>query len=257
MILGMVQEYKMQEKTLDNRIDGEASLTDRPTDPLDFGFYNMNCFEALKNIPDKYFDLLLCDPPYGSLVGKGGYQRNTMTGGLARRRKYHSAVWDMERPSKEQFAELTRVSKNQIIFGGNYFADLLEPSQGWIVWDKVIPNGVTFADCELAWTSFNRPIKQFTFQWSGMLQGDMKHKEVKIHPCMKPTALFEWILQNYANEGDTVLDPFAGSASCGVACHNTNHKWMGFEIDKTYYDLAKKRLDAETAQMNIFDFGIK
>jgi len=180
--------------------------------------------------------------------------RNSVTGGVAVRHKYHLALWGQKRPTKEMFNEMIRVSKNQIFFGGNYFADLLEPSQGWIVWDKQVPKGVQFADCELAWTSYDRALRKFTYQWSGMLQGDMKHKEKKIHPSQKPVALFEWILNEFCNKDDVILDPFAGSASCLIACHRTNHKYIGFEIDKTYYDLAKKRLDEETAQMNIFDF---
>ena len=204
--------------------------------------------------PDKYFDLAIVDVPYGSKVGKGGYMRNTSTGGVARRKKYHLALWSQERPPKEYFDELLRVSKNQIIWGGNYICDLVETSQGWIVWDKQVPQGVKFADCELAWTSFDRALRKFTFQWSGMLQGDMKHKESKIHPTQKPVALYKWILQNYAKDGDIILDTHVGSASSLIACHQTNHKYVGFEIDKVYYDLAKKRLETETNQMNLFDF---
>ena len=221
---------------------------------MDYGFYNMDSFEAMKNMPDKSIDVIITDPPYGDLVGKGGYMRNTVAGGVAVRHKYHLALWGQKRPTKEMFNEMIRVSKNQIFFGGNYFADLLEPSQGWIVWDKQVPKGIQFADCELAWTSYDRPLRKFTYQWSGMLQGDMKHKEKKIHPSQKPVALFEWILNEFCDKDDVILDPFAGSASCLIACHRTNHKYIGFEIDKTYYDLAKKRLDEETAQMNIFDF---
>ena len=138
--------------------------------------------------------------------------------------------------------------------GGNYYASLLPDSQCWIVWDKEKPEGVSFADCELAWTSFNLASRIFKFAWNGMIQGDMKHKEYKIHPTQKPVALYEWLISRFANTGDTILDTHVGSASSLIACHNTNHKYVGFEIDPVYYKAAKKRLDQETAQMNIFDF---
>ena len=132
--------------------------------------------------------------------------------------------------------------------------DMLDTSQCWIVWNKVIPEGVFYADCELAWTSFNRSTKMFTFQWSGMLQGDMKHKEKKIHPTQKPVALYKWLLDKFANPNDVILDTHVGSASSLIACYSTNHKYVGFEIDKEYYRQAKERLERETSQMNIYDF---
>ncbi len=210
--------------------------------------------EGMKHFPDKYFDLAIVDVPYGSKVGKGGYMHNTISGGVAKRKMYHLALWSQERPEKSYFDELMRVSKNQIIWGGNYICDLVDTSQCWIVWDKCIPEGVMYADCELAWTSFDRATKKFTFQWSGMLQGDMKNKEHRIHPTQKPVALYEWILNKISKPNDIILDTHVGSASSLIACHNTNHKYVGFEIDETYYKLAKERLDRETAQMNIFDF---
>lgn len=138
--------------------------------------------------------------------------------------------------------------------GGNYFIDNLYPSQCWIVWDKEHPEGMTFADAELAWTSFNKATRIFRFMWNGMLQGNMKDKENRIHPTQKPVALYEWILNRFAEQNDTILDTHVGSASSLIACHRTNHKYVGFEIDPTYYEQAKKRLDAETAQANIFQF---
>ena len=111
-----------------------------------------------------------------------------------------------------------------------------------------------YADVELAWTSFDIASKIFHFTWNGMLQGDMKHKEYKIHPTQKPVALYEWLINKFANPDDIILDTHVGSASSLIACHRTGHKFVGFEIDETYYNLAKKRLDAETAQTTIFDF---
>ena len=221
---------------------------------LDFGFYNMDCMQGMKEFPDKFFDLAIVDPPYGG-VTQGGYMTNQMGGGVAKNRNdYHLSLWACEKPNKEYFSELQRVSKNQIIWGGNYYASLLKDSQCWIVWDKEKPEGISFADVELAWTSFDLAARIFRFAWNGMIQGDMTNKEYKIHPTQKPVRLYEWLLGKYAKPGDTILDTHVGSASSLIACYNTNHKYVGFEIDKTYYDAAKKRLDAATSQTNIFQF---
>jgi site-specific DNA-methyltransferase (adenine-specific) len=139
------------------------------------------------------------------------------------------------------------------VWGGNYFCNNLPESQGWIVWDKKHPDGVKFADCELAWTSFNVATRIFRFMWNGMLQEDMKNKEYKIHPKQKPVRLYEWILQNYAKDGDVILDTHVGSASSLVACHNLRFDFVGFELDPIYYEKAKQRLEAEKAQLTIFD----
>ena len=215
----------------------------------------MDCMEGMKQFPDKYFDLAIVDPPYGG-VTQGGYMTNQMGGGVAKNRNdYHLSLWQCDKPGKAYFDELRRVSKNQIIWGGgNYYATELPNSQCWIAWDKEKPEGVSFADVELAWTSFNLASRIFHFAWNGMIQGDMKNKEYKIHPTQKPVALYEWIINKYAEPGDLILDTHVGSASSLVACHRTRHKYVGFEIDPTYYNLAKDRLDAETAQMTIFDF---
>ena len=123
------------------------------------------------------------------------------------------------------------------------------------MWDKCIPEGVHYADCELAWTSFNQATKKVTFQWSGMLQEDMKNKERKCHPTQKPIALYKQLINKFAQEGDTILDTHVGSASSLIACHQTGHKYIGFEIDPEYYQQAKERLDSEEAQLNFFDMG--
>ena len=221
---------------------------------LDFGFYNMDCMEGMKSFPDKFFDLAIVDPPYGG-VTQGGYMNNKMGGGVAKNRNdYHLSLWQCGKPDKRYFDELTRVSKNQIIWGGNYYASLLTDSQCWIVWDKEKPEGVSFADVELAWTSFNLASRMFRYAWNGMIQGDMKNKEYKIHPTQKPVALYKWLIGKFAKPKDIILDTHAGSASSLIACHETGHKYVGFEIDPDYYRMAKKRLDAAEAQMNIFDY---
>lgn len=122
----------------------------------------------------------------------------------------------------------------------------------WIVWDK--NNTGDFADCELAWTSFDSAVRKFKYTWNGMLQENMKNKEFRIHPTQKPVALYEWLLNKYAKPNDIILDTHCGSASSLIACHNTRHKFVGFELDKDYYTQAKARLDDEMAQMNIYDF---
>ena len=221
---------------------------------MNFGFYNMDCIEGMKEFPDTFFDLAIVDPPYGSKVGRGGYMTNRSGGGVGRRRTYHLALWSQDRPSEEYFKELQRVSKNQIIWGGNYFADMLETSPCWIVWDKGVPEGVHYADCELAWTSFDSAVKMFNYRWSGMMQENMKEKEFRIHPTQKPIALYDWLLNKYAKPGDIILDTHVGSASSLIACERLNHKYVGFEIDETYYKMAKERLAAEVAQENIFSY---
>ena len=215
-------------------------------------FINADCMDYLKEFPDNYFSLAIVDPPYGG-VTQGGYMSNKMGGGVAKNRNdYHLGVWQYGRPSDDYFKELLRVSKNQIIWGGNYYASLLPDSQGWIVWDKEKPEGVSFADCELAWTSFDVATRIFKFAWNGMLQGDMKNKEAKIHPTQKPVRLYEWCLSRYAKDGDTILDTHVSSGSSLIACHETDHKYIGFEIDPVYYEKAKQRIDEASSQVNIF-----
>ena len=226
---------------------------------LDYGFYNMDCMTGMKEFPDKYFDLAIVDPIYGDVTG-GGYttskydkQSHHIGKCAADEKAYHRGIWSQPKTPPEYFKELFRVSKNQIIWGGNFFTESLPSSQGWVVWDKQRPDGVTFSDCELAFTSFNVGLRIFRFMWNGMIQGDMKHKENKIHPTQKPVALYEWLINKYANEGDVILDTHVGSASSLIACRHTNHKFVGFEIDEVYYNAAKDRLDKELSQVNIFD----
>lgn len=219
---------------------------------LDFGFYNMDCMDGMKQFPDKYFDLAICDPPYG--IGENGSKNHTR-GKLAKAQNYKAfAGGGISAPGKEYFEELFRISKNQIIFGANHFISKIPiDSSCWIVWDKV--NGDSdFADCELAWTSFQSAVRKFEFRWAGMLQGDMKNKEIRIHPTQKPVALYEWILKRYANPGDKILDTHCGSASSLVACHNLGLPCVGFELDPHYFKAALERLEAVKAQTSIFDF---
>ena len=202
---------------------------------LDFGYHNMDCVEGMKQFPDKYFDLAIVDPPYGINIQKSG-----------RLGRYNTKnVWDSEIPSDDYFNELFRVSKNQIIWGGNYFP--LKPTKCFLIWDKKQPENISFASCEFAWTSFDSVAK--TFYYSPMNDTDKR-----IHTTQKPVALYEWLLSRYAKDGDIILDTHVGSASSLIACYNTNHKFVGFELDEHYYKLSKERLDREMSQMRLFDF---
>lgn len=214
---------------------------------LDYGFYNMDCMEGMKQFPDKYFDLAIVDPPYGIGVNK-------MTLGNGKRIVYRGEKdWDKRIPSKNYFNELFRISKNQIIWGGNYFSEYLPAKMGWIFWDKGTGEN-DFSDGELAWTSFNKALRKYYYSW---VRANAKEKDEydRVHPTQKPVALYKWILNRYAKPGDIILDTHVGSASSLIACRETGHKYVGFEIDEEYYTKAKKRLDAAENQMNIFDYG--
>ena len=218
---------------------------------LDFGYYNMDCMQGMKEFPDKYFDLAIVDPPYG--IGENGDKNHTRCK-LAKVKNYKAFSGnDIEPPSKEYFDELFRVSKNQIIWGANHFISKIPyDSSCWIVWDK--DNTGNFADCELAWTSFDSAVRKFKYRWNGMLQENMKNKEIRIHPTQKPVTLYEWLLSRYTKPNDIILDTHVGSASSLIACYNTNHKFVGFELDEYYYKVSKQRLDTEMAQMRLSDF---
>ena len=218
--------------------------------------YHMDCMEAMKQIPDKYFELAIVDPPYGI-----GFDGNTSVKGVSgkaktfnNKQKHIKKGWDDFRPEQEYFDELQRVSKNQIIWGGNYFADMLPPKKGWIFWDKKITNANNnnFSDGELAWTSFNCILRRFTYDWIGFGYLNNKEGEVKQHPTQKPVALYEWLLKNYAKTGDKILDTHVGSASSLIACYNLGFDYMGFELDEDYFNAACKRIEARKNQMDIF-----
>ena len=210
---------------------------------------NIDCMEYMKGLDDNAFELAIVDTPYG--IGESG-KTNASRGLLAVSKDYkpfHGE--DLEAPNSLYFDELKRVSKNQIIWGANHLIDnfpFMCSSPCWVIWDKI--NGKTdFADCELAWTSFKTAVRQFRFQWQGMLQGDMKNKEHRIHPTQKPVQLYKWLLKNYAKEGDRILDTHLGSGSSAIAAHYGGFDFVGCELDEDYYKAACKRFDAETAQL--------
>jgi site-specific DNA-methyltransferase (adenine-specific) len=199
--------------------------------------YCGDCLDLMKEIPDKSIDLVLTDPPYGI---KENNERNLSRGGLAKPRDYGHFDWDNKPPKKEVFNEIFRVSQNQIIFGGNYFS--LPPTSCYIVWDKK-NFGTDFADCELAWGSFNSAVRIFRYRWLGFLREDMTHKEERVHPTQKPVKLMEWCLLKYSQPGDTVLDPFLGSGTTAVACKRTGRNFIGIEKEQKYVEIALKRLE--------------
>jgi len=208
--------------------------------------YHGDCLDLMKDIPDKSIDLVLTDPPYG--IGECG-AKNHSRGGIAESKKYTPKDWDFEKPNKKYFDEIQRISKNQIIFGGNYFADMLPPSSCWLVWDK--DNSGDFADCELCWTSFKSAVRKFKFRWNGMLQEDMKHKEIREHPTQKPAKLIEQIINKYSDEGMTIFDPFLGSGTTAVACINTGRNFIGIEKDEEYFNIAQKRVKEAQGQKRL------
>ena len=203
-----------------------------------------DCMDYLPQFPDKYFDLAIVDPPYGIGMDGGciGYHGNNV---------FEKKDWDKNAPTEKYFEELFRVSKNQIIWGGNYFG--LPRTRCYIVWDKGEGfYGRSYAEAELAWTSFDKNIK--IFKYDPLAKRDYVGK---IHPTQKPVPLYEWILSQYANKGDKILDTHVGSASSLIACYKCGFDYIGFELDKQYYEKAKERLEAEKSQMSIFDFGIE
>lgn len=218
--------------------------------------YHMDCMDGMRQFPNGYFDLAIVDPVYGG-VTQGGYMSEKTRGkrlgkGKIKQLEYHCGLWNQGKTQNDYFAELFRVSKNQIIWGGNYFTDSLPPSQCWIVWDKKRAEGINFAECELAFTSFDVHAKMFRYKWDGFLQENMKEKEARIHPTQKPVALYKWLLTNYAKEGDKILDTHVGSASSLIACHDLHFDFIGFELDETYYKAAKERMEQHFAQYTLF-----
>jgi len=220
--------------------------------------YNQDCMEAMKQMSDNEFDLAIVDPPYGigfdgghkPTQGKSG-KSNTFNKETA---LYKKGGWDNRRPNSEYFSELQRVSRNQIIWGGNYFADLLPAKKGWIFWDKKITNAnnTNFSDGELAWSSFDCILRRFTYDWIGFGYLNNPQCEKKIHPTQKPVQLYKWLLTNYANEGDKILDTHLGSGSIAIACHDLKFDLTGYEIDKEYYDNAMERIERHKRQMHLF-----
>jgi site-specific DNA-methyltransferase (adenine-specific) len=209
---------------------------------------NEDCMEGMARYPDKYFDLAIVDPPYGIDINN---QSQGKGGGVAKKIEYTKKDWDKQAPDINYFNELIRVSKNQIIWGANHFIEKIPYNAScWIVWNK--DNGETdFADCELAWTSFKTAVRIFKWKWNGMLQQNMKDKEQRIHPTQKPIALYKWLLQNYAKQGDKILDTHLGSGSSRIAAYEMGFDFTAFELDKEYFEAQEKRYNNHISQLKL------
>ena len=204
---------------------------------------NGDSLQALKGYADNHFDVAIVDPPYKNefvIVASDNASKVKRNGNL---KTLNNNV-----PTKEYFDELKRVSKNQIIWGVNYYEIYL--GAGRIVWDK--DNTGVYSDCELAYHSFSDVTRKFKWRWNGMLQQDMKNKEIRVHPTQKPIALYKWLIDKYTNENDLILDTHLGSGSIAIACHYMKRNLIGYEIDKEYYDAACKRFKEQTMQQALW-----
>jgi site-specific DNA-methyltransferase (adenine-specific) len=212
---------------------------------------NEDNMALMARYPDKYFDLAIVDPPYGINADvKNSTDKKQSKKSASKSKKYGEQKWDADLPTKEYFIELFRVSKEQIIWGVNYYPfDFL--AGGRIYWDKCVTMP-TYSDGELAYCSLLNSIKSVQIAWHGMIQHDMKNKEHRIHPTQKPVALYKWLLHNYAKEGDKILDTHLGSGSIAIACHDYGFDLTACELDKEYFDAAMKRIHNHTAQGSLF-----
>lgn len=197
---------------------------------------NEDCLKMMARFPDKYFDLAITDPPYGININASG--RLGHYGGKGKK-------WDDKTPDEKYFTELVRVSKNQIVWGGNYFD--LPPSRHFLIWDKQQPEGVSFAGCEYAWSSFDESAKIFRQRPQG---------DDRIHPTQKPVQLYKWLLTNYAKAGDKILDTHIGSGSSRIAAYNMGFDFYGTELDPDYFQAMEKRFKEQTKQSSLFDWGL-
>lgn len=205
--------------------------------------YNQDCLEGMAKLPDKSIHLCLTDPPYGKKADKG-----TNGFGSAKNRKY-SGGWDSMPPSQKVFDELFRVSKNLIIFGGNYFCNMLPPSNCWLFWDKKgdVAFQNPFADGELIYTTFTKPVKRIVFKQQGFITDS---KDKRFHPTQKPSELVQMLIEQFSNPGDIILDPFLGSGTTALAASMSGRKYIGYELDANYFDIACQRLDEVEGEQN-------
>lgn len=210
-----------------------------------------DCMKYMRTVPDRHFDLAIVDPPYG--LGTDFLRNSKSRTKKAPCGSHHLYANDRDdRPSKAYFVELSRVSKNQIIWGANHLCDLFDASgPGWIIWDKEATG--YFSECELAYSSFRRSARRFRYRWNGMIQGDHGNKrlnEIRIHPSQKPVALYGWLLREYAAPGQRILDTHLGSGSSAIAAHYAGLDFVGCEIDPHFHSATCNRYRAETAQVD-------
>ena len=210
------------------------------------GFYLGDCMDAMREFPDKFFDLAIVDPPYG--IGMAREFSIDTKNGVRARPKLETKAWDDMKPPEEYFVEIFRISSNQIIWGCNYFIEFLHATSNVIIWDKC-NHLQTFADAEIAWCSIKYPCKIFKYDNKGW----NTKEDCKIHPTQKPVALYTWLLQNYAHRGDKILDTHVGSASSLIACHRMGFEYWGYELDADYFKAASERLAREKATTPLFE----
>ena len=206
--------------------------------------YHGDCREILPELPK--VDLVVTDPPYGMNIAKTG-----RVGGrqLANVKQYMASDWDKARLDSEVLSSMRAKSSNQIIFGGNYIADLLPPSSCWLVWDK--DNTGNFADCELLWTSFDRAVKKYRWRWNGMLQEPLSPKEYRYHPTQKPQGLISLIIADWSEPNQLILDPFLGSGTTAYCAKKLNRKCIGIEIEEKYCEIAAKRCSQGVFKLDV------
>jgi len=200
-----------------------------------------DCLEIMKTIPDKSIDLVLTDPPYGVKRDKGfeGFEGFGGFGEPIARKRYEEDNWDNKRPDKIYFDEILRIGKLAMIFGGNFFADILPQGTHWLFWDR-LNTMPTFGDGELIWTNSERKsVKKITRQYNGLLGKEITRN----HPTQKPLGIMYPLIEEYSQKAQTILDPFMGSGTTGVACKELGRNFIGIEIHKPYFEIAKKRID--------------
>ena len=203
-----------------------------------------DCLEYMKSMPDKSVDAVITDPPYG--IGETN-EKNMARGALAPCRDYGHFDWDNKKVDDIYITELLRIGKEQVVFGGNYYTNILPPSSSWIIWDK--QNTGDFADCELAWTSHKRAVRKVVWTWNGMIR---RGNDIRVHPTQKPLGVMRWIIERYTTAGDTIFDPFMGSGTTGVAAIQLGRNFIGCEIDPDYFAIAEKRIKEAELQPQLF-----
>ena len=213
-------------------------ITDRIT------ITNEDNMQLMARYPDNYFDLAIVDPPYG--IGIDGQKLNNTNKNPKHNRKAHDFKgWDNSIPNEKYFKELFRVSKNQIIWGANYFTEYLNPTKAWVFWYKG-QNDLTMSDGEMAWTSFSKVTRQVTINRAELI------KQKTFHPTEKPVLLYKWLLDKYAKQCDKILDTHLGSGSIAIACHDYGYELTACELDKEYYDKAIQRIKNHVSQLKLF-----
>lgn len=228
--------------------------SDAPAPVAGSRVYNMDCMEGMKQYPDEYFDLAIVDPVYGDVPG-GGYMSKT-GGGKAKHIDYDDTLWKQKKTPPKYFEELFRVSKNQVIWGANYFmAEIGRASSGWIIWDKCRPEGTSYSECEIAYTSFHVATHIFRYRWNGFIQQNMKSREVRIHPTQKPTDLYRWIYETFRiPAGSKILDTHLGSGTHRIAAFEYGMDFTGYEIHRRYFEDQEIAWAQYTAQTRMEGF---